>query len=70
MKISARNVFSGTIVAMVKGPVTTEVTLEIGDGLQVVSTITTASADSLNLKPGGHAFGIVKSSNVMIGVDD
>jgi molybdate transport system regulatory protein len=69
MKISARNVLPGKIVSIVRGPVTTEVTLEVASGLHIVSTITSNSAESLNLEEGGHAYGIVKSSNVMIGVD-
>ena len=44
MKISARNVLPGTVVALVRGPVSTEVTLEVAPGLQVVASITTASA--------------------------
>lgn len=69
MKLSARNVLSGTIVSIVRGPVTTEVTLEIAPGLQIVSTITTASATSLNLVEGGKAYGVIKASSVMIGTD-
>ena len=69
MKISARNVLQGEILAIVRGPVTTEVTLKIASAIQIVSTITTSSADSLQIKVGGHAFGIIKSSSVMIGVD-
>ncbi len=70
MKISARNVLPGKIISLVRGPVTTEVTLEIAGGVQLVSTITSTSAQSLNLAEGGSAFGIIKSSSVMIGVDD
>ena len=33
MQISARNVLSGKIIAIVRGPVTTEVTLEIAEGV-------------------------------------
>jgi molybdopterin-binding protein len=69
MKISARNVLPGKILSIVRGPVTTEVTLEIASGIHIVSTITSNSAESLKLKEGDHAYGIVKSSSVMIGVD-
>lgn len=69
MKISARNVLSGKIVSIVRGPVSTEVTLEVAPGLQIVSTITTASADALQLAEGGTAYGIIKASSVMIGKD-
>lgn len=69
MKISARNVLQGTIVDVVEGPVTTQVTLEIAPNVQIVSTITTESANSLGLKQGSQAFGVIKASSVMIGVD-
>ena len=69
MKISARNVLKGKIVAIVRGPVSTEVTLEIAPGVQITSTITSNSAESLQLKEGGQAYGVIKASSVMIGVD-
>lgn len=69
MKISARNVLSGTVIAIVRGPVTTEVTLEIAPGVQIVSTITSSSATSLNLVEGAKAYGVIKASSVMIGTD-
>ena len=52
MKISARNVLSGTVVSIVRGPVSTEVTLEIAPGIQITSSITSNSADALGLKEG------------------
>jgi len=70
MKISARNVLPGTIVSIVRGPVTTEVTLEIAPGVQIVSTITSTSAESLRLKEGAQAYGVIKASSVMVATDD
>jgi len=69
MKISARNILPGTVTAIVRGPVTAEVTLEVAPGLQIVSTITTASADSLGLKVGAQVYGVIKASSVMIATD-
>lgn len=69
MKISARNVLPGKVVAIVRGPVTTEVTLEIAPGVQVVSTITSSSAQSLGLVAGGKAFAVIKASSVMVATD-
>ncbi|MFT3719756.1 TOBE domain-containing protein [Pseudorhodoferax sp.] len=69
MKISARNVLPGTVVAMVRGPVSTEVTLEIAPGLQIVASITTTSADQLGLKEGTRAYGVIKASSVMVATD-
>ncbi|NML46614.1 TOBE domain-containing protein [Ramlibacter sp. G-1-2-2] len=69
MKISARNVLPGTVKSLVNGPVTTQVTLEIAPGIEIVSTITTESAKSLGLKPGSRAYGVIKASSVMVAVD-
>lgn len=69
MKISARNVLTGKIVSIVRGPVTTEVTPEIAPGVQIVSTITSHSAEALKLAEGAQAFAVIKASSVMIGAD-
>lgn len=53
MKIRARNVLPGTVVALTKGPVSTEVTLEIAPGLTIVSTNPPILPSSFNL-PSGH----------------
>lgn len=69
MKISARNVLSGKVIAIVRGPVTTEVTLEVAPGVQIVSTITTTSAQTLDLEEGKTVYGVIKASSVMIATD-
>lgn len=69
MKISARNVLSGKVIFIVRGPVTTEVTLAIAPGVQIVSTITSNSADSLKLAEGANAYAVIKASSVMVGTD-
>jgi len=55
MKISARNHFSGTVKNIVKGPVSTEVTVSIAPGIDMVAVISTASADNLLLAAGTPA---------------
>ncbi len=69
MKISARNVLQGKVLSINKGPVSTEVVLEIAPGVQIASSITTHSADALSLKVGDQAYGVIKASSVMIAVD-
>jgi molybdopterin-binding protein len=69
MKLSARNILSGKVIALVRGPVTTEVTLEIAPGIEIVAAITSTSAQSLGLKEGGRAYGIIKASSVIVAVD-
>ncbi|MBO9648990.1 MAG: TOBE domain-containing protein [Variovorax sp.] len=62
-------VLPGKVVSIVRGPVTTEVTLEIAPGVQVVSTITSSPAQSLNLAEGGKAYAVIEASSVMVGTD-
>jgi molybdopterin-binding protein len=69
MKISARNALKGKITAIVAGAVNTEVTVEVAPGIEVISIITRASADSLNLTEGKEVYAVIKSSDVMIAVD-
>lgn len=66
MKFSARNQLQGTIKEIKKGPVSTEVVIDV-NGMEVVSSITTGSAESLDLKVGDDAVAIIKASNVMVG---
>lgn len=69
MKISARNAIPGKIKKVKAGPVSAEVMLEVGRGIQIVSVISAGSAKSLKLKKGKSAWAIIKASSVMIGVD-
>jgi len=67
-RVSARNIFCGTIAKIVEGPVNTEVDVEIGGGNTVSAVITHGSSEQLELKVGGHACALFKASSVIIGV--
>ncbi|MBJ6725058.1 TOBE domain-containing protein [Geomesophilobacter sediminis] len=67
-KVSARNIFCGTVTKIVEGPVNTEVDVEIGGGNVVSAVITHASATTLGLKTGAHACALFKASSVILGV--
>lgn len=69
MKLSARNVLKGRVVAITPGAVNVEVIIEIAPGVQVVSIITKSSAESLGLAVGKDAYAVVKASSVMVAVD-
>jgi molybdopterin-binding protein len=69
MKISARNVLKGTVKTVTHGSVNTEVVLDIGGGVEVVSIITKNSAEHLGLTPGLEAYAVIKASNVLVAVD-
>ena len=69
MKLSARNVLKGKVVKVTRGAVNAEVTIQLPGGEQIVSIITIASVESLDLKEGSEAYAVIKASNVMIAVD-
>ncbi|MEI8003758.1 MAG: TOBE domain-containing protein [Methanothrix sp.] len=69
MKISARNILKGSVKGIVNGPVSTEVTVLLSGGEEMVSTITRASAQNLELKEGKEVLVVIKASNVMIATD-
>ena len=69
MKFSARNAFAGEIRKVVRGPVSTEVTIRIAKGMDIVSVITTQSAKRLKLKKGQRAHALIKADSVIVGVD-
>lgn len=70
MKLSARNQIKGKVVRIDKGPVNSIIALDIGGGNVLSATISSASVEELNLKPGMDAYAIVKSTSVMIGIDE
>lgn len=69
MKISARNVLKGKVKSVVRDSVDSEIVLELAGGMEVVSIISTKSADSLNLKVGSEVSAIIKATNVIIATD-
>lgn len=69
MKTSARNQFSGTVVALKEGAVNDEVTLAVVGGQHIVATITRDSRESLGLVVGAEAFALVKASSVIVVTD-
>ena len=66
MKISARNVFSGTIQKITKGAVNAEVILAISGETSITSIITNGAIENLSLKEGMNAYAIIKSSSIII----
>jgi molybdopterin-binding protein len=70
MKLSARNQLPGTVKTVSLGSVMAEITVEIQGGHLLVAVITAESARHLGLEPGKRVAAVVKSTEVMIGVDD
>lgn len=69
MKLSTRNDFTGTIKRITRGPVSTEVTIQVVKGVEIVSVITTNSAKRLKLKKGQRAHAFIKADHVIVGVE-
>jgi molybdate transport system regulatory protein len=69
MRLSARNQLSGTIQSIKEGVVTAEVVVRLTGGEELVSVITIESVRGLGLKVGDQVKAVIKSTEVMIGVD-
>ncbi|MCK7472566.1 MAG: TOBE domain-containing protein [Rhodopseudomonas palustris] len=67
MKLSARNMLPGKVVAVTKGSTTAHVKVELASGLTIMSAITNEAVDDLDLKVGDTVSAVIKSSDVMIG---
>lgn len=67
MKLSARNILPGKVVAITKGMTTAQVKIEVAAGLIVTSSITNEAVDELALRVGDVVSAVIKSSDVIIG---
>lgn len=70
MQVSARNVFPAIVRQVRLGSVNAEILLEIAPNVEAVSVITRASAEALQLKEERQVYAMIKSSDVMVAVDD
>jgi len=67
MRLSARNVFPGTVTEVKKGSTTAHVRIDIGHGIVVTAAITNEAVDDLKLKKGDKASAIIKASEIIVG---
>jgi molybdate transport system regulatory protein len=70
MKISARNQLPGTVTSVTEGAVMSEVVVAVDGGHEIVSAITAESARRLGLATGKRVIAIIKSTEVILAVDD
>ncbi|SQG64613.1 putative molybdenum-pterin-binding protein 2 [Corynebacterium renale] len=71
MKLSARNQLRGTVTAIEEGAVNGLVTIKLdGAEQEVTASITNRSIEELGLEVGKPAIAVIKSSEVMVGIDD
>lgn len=66
MRISAKNVFSGTVCEITRDISVSQVVLQLKSGHQMTAVISTDSVDALELEVGSSAYAVVKASSVMI----
>ena len=69
MKISARNQLQGSVKAIHRGAVNSEVVITLPGGQEIVAIVTNSAVDTLGLKDGKKAYAVIKASSVLLGVD-
>ena len=67
MKISARNQLPGKVTEIIEGAVNASVTVDIGGGNKIVSTISLSAVKELELKVGSEVTAIIKATSVLLG---
>ena len=70
MPISARNQFPGTVSSVRHGAVMSEVVIDIGGGMEIVSLISVSSAKRLRLKKGSPAVAVIKATEVIVSTEE
>jgi len=69
LKLSARNKLKGKITLVEEGLITARVKLDLGNGNVVTAIISREAIEDLHLKVGDVAYAVIKSTEIMIGVD-
>ncbi len=67
--LSARNVLPGKVIALTKGATTAHVRIEVAGGAVITASITNEAVDELGLAVGKDASAVIKSSDVMVGIE-
>lgn len=66
MRTSARNALRGEISRITPGAVSSEVSLRLGDGVEIVAILTRRSVEDLDLAVGKPAIALIKSGFVLL----
>lgn len=69
IQTSARNNFIGTVQKVEFTNIGAEITLNIADQFEIISTITRGGAETLGLEKGKRALAFIKASSILIGTD-
>ena len=67
--LSARNQLAGTVVKVTNGAVNGHVAIQLPDGNTVSGSITNAAIEDLGLAEGKPALAVIKSTDVIVGVE-
>ena len=70
MRLSARNQLSGTVADIEQGAVMTIVKVRLDGGQEVIASVTKESVQDLGLEVGAQVTAVIKSTEVMLGVDN
>ncbi|HEX5113780.1 MAG TPA: TOBE domain-containing protein [Pseudonocardiaceae bacterium] len=70
MRLSARNQLSGTVAEIEPGAVMTIVKIQLDGGQEVTASVTRESVTDLDLKVGSPVKAVIKSTEVMLGVEN
>ncbi len=66
LKVSSRNILKGVVKQVIRGEVSSQVTLKVIHEVELTSVITTAAADDLELYEGTEAYALIKSNDIAI----
>lgn len=68
MKISARNVLDGKVKDIERGTVNGYVTVEVKEGVEVVSMLAIEAIERLGLEVGHEVYAVIDASAIMVGI--
>ena len=69
MRLSERNKLKGTVTLVEEGLITAKVKIDLGNGNVLTSIISKEAVEDLGLKVGDAAYGIIKSTEIIVGKD-
>jgi len=66
IELSARNQFKGRVTSINHGGIVAEVTVDIGNGQEIVSVITNGSVERLKIQVGSEVTAVIKATEVIL----
>jgi len=69
MRLSARNQLTGSVASIDIGAVMTIVRIDLDGGQQITASVTKDAVEDLGLTVGAPVVAVIKSTEVMIGIE-